>query len=417
MFRSSLAAFAAVSLLAASPDLARAQAVPADPPLGPPVAAPEEPRGPSAPAPEQPATPAPPPSADEVALDAVYDAAFEAFVNGDYDAAIRGFAEVAAGTTDPGRRTAAIELGRLAARMKLGKRAGLVDDNGRLELDSGRPSFVVASTLSSFYAGLVLLDTFNVDDYRPSVAIVTLTTAAGFVGSLFATRDAKVSEGMAAAYYTGLWTGLANGLLIGPALGFGPDPDGTGDGEVAQGYLTFGLVTMAVGGAAGAYLGHKREPTTAQVRAAGLLGINTFLTTAIGLIVFEADFDDDDNYPLVLGLGLDVGLGLGIFAAKDMDWSGSRVTYVGLGEFLGALAGFASSALVIGADPSDGQAKTMAIMTLAGLWGGGGLAVHLTRDLPKHPRYRPRPAALSSWQLAPVALGGGGTGLGVVGAF
>jgi hypothetical protein len=379
-------------------------------------------------APPPPPSPSPSPDTDTPDVVAAYDAGIEAFLEGDYDEAARLFDDVAARSVEPERRGAARELGKLSRRMKAAQGAGAVDDQGNPQLvvkdGSGRASFVTATTVASFYASFVLLDTFDVDDYRPSVAIVTLTTAAGFLGSFYGTRRLRVSEGMAEAYSTGIWVGLANGLLLGPKLGFDIDPDeGSGDGEIAQSWLTFGLVTMALGGAGGAWLGHQYDVTPGQARIAGTLGFNGAATVGLGLAIFQPEFDDEDTYAVIIAGGLDLGLAAGIVAAPKIDWSKSRVTYVTLAEFLGALGGFATSALLIGSDPSEQEGKITATAVLGGMWGGFALGAYLTRDMEPDPQFgnkkKKAGAGGVSWQLAPVRLGRGGsaTGIGVFGTF
>jgi hypothetical protein len=66
----------------------------------------------------------PPPPSDDPEVARVYDAAFEARAIGDLHRAIVGFDQVTATTVDPGRRAAAVELGRLARRVAL-SRGGL----------------------------------------------------------------------------------------------------------------------------------------------------------------------------------------------------------------------------------------------------------------------------------------------------
>jgi hypothetical protein len=375
-----------------------------------------------APGPLPPPQPEPPPAPEGVrdSADVVsaYDAAFEALVKGDYDTAMRGFDDVAARSVEPDRRAGARELSRYARRMKDAQKLGVVDQHGRMKLDNGgRPYFVVETTLASFYSSFVLLDIFNVDSFRPSVALVTGVTAAGFVGSLFGSEHFRVSNGTSEAYFVGLWTGLGNGLLLGPKLGISPDTtSGSGDGEVNQNYLTFGLATMALGGAAGAYIGHEYEPTTAQARFTGNLAASGGLTVLLGYGVIHPTDVSGETLTALVGVGIDVGLGVGISVAPKLDWSTARTTYVTLGEYLGGLGGFAAAAL-IGGDSND-TSRLVSGSTLIGLWGGFALSAYLTRNMEPDRRYGGKDESASTrWQLAPVQLGRGATGLGVAGVF
>jgi hypothetical protein len=387
----------------------------------PPVALADEPPPPGEGASMQPPDPdpTPPPAEDEAELATAYDAAFEALIAGDYDAAIAGFEAVAARTQHADRRAAASEMLRLALRMKAARSGGQATPDGRLVLDQGgRAQFVAATTIASFYGSFVLLDTFGVDDYRPSIAMVTGVTAAGFLGSLYGTRGRRISTGMAESYTIGIWSGVSNGLLLSPVLGV--DVDGEdGDGEVNDNFLTFGLVMMAAGGAAGAYLGHRYEPTGAQARYAGTLAVNGFITAGLGMIILQPDFEDEKIPMATLAIGMDIGLVAGISSASKIEWSGSRLTYVTLAEFLGGLGGFAISGLVVGSDPTEEEGRAMAVATLGGMWGGFALGIHMTRDMEPDSRFARTPAggAGASLQLMPVALGKDARGIGLAGTF
>ena len=356
-----------------------------------------------------------PASTDPPEVVAAYDRGFQAIVSGDLPHAIQYLELVVRTSAEPARRAAARELVRLANALGSGKpvvvavaRPGGLDQNGRAEV-------VVSTTLASFYSGFVLADLFNLDDYRANVLVITGATAAGFAGSLLATRHARVSGGTAEAYTLGLWAGAANGLLLANRLGI--DPDGSsGDGAINQSYLLFGLGAMALGGAGGYLAADAYQPTRAQIMFTNIAGITG--TATAGLLLVTLDVQPSEpakNIPMILALGLDLGVGAGVALTPHVDWSSSRVRYVGLSEFLGALAGFATGAVIYGASPSDDEVRAMTGLILAGTWAGLGTGVYFTRNMaPEAAGAASAPEA--GVQIVPFA-GRGGGGVSVGGVF
>ena len=241
------------------------------------------------------------------------------------------------------------------------------------------------STLASFYAGFVIDDLMAVDDFRAQTAVVAATTGAGFAASLLATRGKVISDGMAEAYTLGLWSGLANGLLVAPALGIETDgyPD---DGSVNQLYLGFGLATMAVGGATGMVLAERNDITRAKARFASLMGINGFATLGLGLAVVQPDFGDDDDIvvPALMALGLDAGIAIGASVVPRLDWScrasPSSASPSSWGRSVASPPPRSSSA----ATPTMmiiPSASPPASSSAACAWTGFGLGTYFTRDM------------------------------------
>lgn len=335
-----------------------------------------------APAPEvAPAPPLPTPAADSPELAAEYESAFRLLVSEQWDAAAKAFASIAARSVEPERRAAATALARFGHEMD--ERA----DSGP-KRTSGRASFVATTTLASFYAGFVLDDFLGVSDVKAQTLLVTGVTLGGFAAGLFGTADRRITESMASAYGSGLLVGVGNGLLLSPRLGIDVESSGTDDGDVNQNYLAFGLVTMAGGGAAATYLADRFDPTPAQAQFAGLMGINGFATVGLTLAMIQPQDMDYRNVLLLLALGLDGGVAAGIGFGRDLTWSRSRLTYVGLAEFLGGLTGVAAAVVAVDDTGSDNGLRVGAGLVLGGLWGGFALATHLTRDMAPDPRFR-----------------------------
>lgn len=359
----------------------------------------------AAPAPAAAEEPAPPP-ADTADVVAAYDAAFQALVAGDFDRAMAGFRHVAEVSTDPDRRAAARELGRLAEALKARALPATRPAAGGAGVRdaSGRSEFIVSTTLASFYSGFVLVDIFDIDDYRPGVLMVSGATAAGFVGSLFGSRRLAISGGMAESYTAGLFLGLSNGLLLGPILGVDVEGD-DGDGEVAESWLELGLGATIVGGAAALYLADQVKPTRGQAMMVNTLAVAGIATVGLGYGIFQPEEVDYETVLLTLALGLDAGAGVAIALAPRIDWSTARVRLVSLSGFLGAVAGFTVGAVVIGEPDTDEDARFYATSVLLAGWGGLGLGTYLTRDMPPDPRFAKPETASTTLQVVPFGRG------------
>ena len=397
---------ALLAALAAGGRSAAAQPPPSPDPGGSPAPQPPpggEPEGASAGEAGEPITPADPP-----ALDATYDRAFEALVSGRFDAAIAGFDEVALGSTDPERRAASRELSRLArtlqerqARLVLAAPppgAAPVAPPGIPEDDrpgAGRVEVVVSSTLASFYAGWTLAVLFDADDFQTAALVITGTTAVGFLGSFYGSAGRDITGGMAESYSLGLGLGAANGLLLASPLG--------AEGEDA--FLSIGLAGAALGGTTALLLADRARPTRAQASFASTLSILGIATTGLGLAIVQPDDIGEDSVLLLLAGGLDAGAATGIALAPRLDWSKSRARLVGLSLFLGALAGVGGSAIFVGEPETDSDGRAYAAATLAGMWGGFGLGVHLTRDMQPDPRFAREQAPTA--HVIPTAVEGG----------
>lgn len=361
----------------------------------------------AAPARAQPGSPA---RADDLRV--TYDDAFAALLEGDYPAAARGFQAVAAGSSDPDLRAAASELARLATTLER-RRTGAAPTGAPAAIQrdaedqvEGRTNVLVTSTIAGFYSGFVLLDLLDVDDFRAGVLVVTGTTAAGFAGSLLATRDRTITGGMGDAFGLGMLLGVGNGLLLSIPLGL----------DSSEQVELMGLGGMAAGAGIGIALADRIRPTRGQVGFVGTLSTLGLATAGLGLGVVQPDSISENAVALLLTAGLDGGAILGLSLAPRIDWSPSRARLASLGVFLGGLGGWALGALATGADDvSDDDARLWAGATLAGVWAGFGLAAHFTRDMDPDPRFTP-PSVLDRAVIAPTVIEGGG-GLAISGSW
>lgn len=371
------------------------------------------------PAVAQPGASAPPlPGAPVAVFDeqAIYEQAFAALLASDFAAARGGFGAVVAQATDPERRGAAREMLRLIAELEArqgrlvfgaggpgpGPVASPPPVNDRDDPDEGRTGIIVSTTMASLYAGVVFSDLADTGDARAITGIITLTTAAGFLASLYGTRDRLIHGGTSEAYSLGLLVGAGNGLLLSSPLG----------AETSEQWQTAILGGMVLSAGAGFVYGQSVRPTRGQVSFAGTMATMGFATAGLGLVLTLPDVDGD-TILLTMAAGLDGGAAAGLYLGRNLTWSTGRARLAWLGALLGGLGGVATSVLLFGDFDGDGQSRAAAGITLGGAWAGLGLAIHLTRNMRPDARYR---TASTDGAIVPIALPHGG-GLGYAGRF
>jgi len=199
----------------------------------------------------------------------------------------------------------------------------------------------------------------------------------GGVGYLL-TQKYNIDAGSAHATTIGLMLGIANGALL-------IQPTDYHDASSIMGLLTLG----SVAGAAGGFIyGQNADLTDGQSLFVGnlmLLGSSTALLTAVTA-------NRDGNYGsfenTTLALGLDGGAIVGALVAPHLDWSPRRAKYVFASTFVGALVGGMLAGVI--AKPHDTTGENTSIVTgsmTAGLWGGFGLGILMTRDQGVDPKY------------------------------
>jgi len=370
----------------------------------------------------------PPPAANEQAQ---FDAAFDAMVRGDFASASEGFKLLAVSALAPERRASSAELARLAdeliargGRLTFGTSppglpavapaapigapaTGVVAISEDDAKDGGRASFVVTTTMASFYSGFVLVDLLDTgDDLKASTAIVMGSTAAGVLGSVYGTKDHDMTGGMADAWRLGLFAGVGNALLL-------SEPLGLFDGTNASEHVNLFVLGSGWGLAAAGLLAADRiRPTRGQVTVVETFGLMGVSSTLLSLAIIQPESIDGDAFLTVTAAGLDGGLAAGAIFGDKLDWSHSRARLVELSAFLGGLAGIGSSLILLPEDGGNDTARLAAGVTLAGLWGGFALGAHLTRDMAPDYRFRRGSTAM----LAPTSIRNA-PGLALSGAF
>ena len=367
----------------------------------------------------------PPPHAEPTAdLRPQYDAAFEAMLRGDLPTASAGFRAVAAATSDPELRGAASQLARLAdtlasrgARLTFDDAApgmpapvtGVVTRSEDDEPDAGRASFVVSTTIAALYSGVVLIDLADIGDLRAGTLVVMGSTTAGLLGSLYGSRGRTMTGGMADAWSLGLAVGAGNALLLSGPLGLYE-----ASSNASEKVQTFVLGTTWGLAAAGLVAADRIRPTRAQVNVVGTFGMMGLASTLLSLAMVQPDELSGDAFLTITAVGLDAGLAAGVGFAGTLDWSLSRARLVGLSAFLGALAGGGTSLLLFAESGNSNSARLSAGITLAGLWGGFGLGMHLSRNMAPDHRFRARSS--TSALLAPTIIHDA-PGVAVLGSF
>jgi hypothetical protein len=113
-------------------------------------------------------------------------------------------------------------------------------------------------------------------------------------------------------------------------------------------------------------------------------------TAAFGAITGSRDGEFGGAENGALAVGLDGGTVAGAVIAPMLDWSPRRARVVMAGTIIGAFAGGMMSGLI--AKPSDGESRDangdiVAAAMTAGMWGGFGLGVMMTKGDNPDPRF------------------------------
>jgi hypothetical protein len=226
----------------------------------------------------------------------------------------------------------------------------------------------------------------NVDDGAAGTLIMLAGIGGGGALGWLLTERYTVDAGAAHATTLGLLAGAANGaLLIRPSESY--------DAEDVIGLLFLG---SALGSAGGFAYGQAADLTAGQSM---FLGNTVLLGTATAALIGitgsrNGSFDNWENG--MLALGLDAGLVGGALIAPRLDWSPRRARLVLAATALGALVGGMLPSLVTKRDEGESyNGDLIAGAMTAGLWGGFGLGIMMTRDTAPDPKYgNPRrPAA------------------------
>lgn len=295
------------------------------------------------------------------------------------------------------RRAAAMSLSRYAVRLR-----GLgVNDAPEDDPSAGRTTFIVTTTLASFYSGVVLLDILDNDSTRIGAAILLGTTGVGLTAAIKGSRNLRITEATADAYTIGVLNGFATGGLLSIAT----------DVQSSESIQISMLVGVGIGGTAGFLLGDSFQPTRGQVNFIGTTSLMGLMSAGLCSVMLESASLSGKARSLIFLGGLQLGTIGGAFLAEDVDWSVSRSRLVFLGALVGGLAGGGLVTVVAGSD-IDGEG--IAGASLLGLWGGLGLAIFLTEDMTPDRSFR---SSGTRSALVPTFMPNGGAGLAWAGQF
>jgi hypothetical protein len=201
----------------------------------------------------------------------------------------------------------------------------------------------------------------------------------GGVGYLLSQKY-DINAGAAHSTTIGLMLGIANGALL-------IQPSDYHDGASIMGLLTLG----SVAGAAGGFIyGENADLTDGQSLFVGNLMLLGASTAALTAVTANRDGDYGGFENTTLAIGLDGGAVIGALVAPHLDWSPRRSKIVFASTFIGALAGGLLAGTI--AKPSDGNtsdtnASVVTGAMTAGLWGGFGFGILMTRDQGVDPKY------------------------------
>ena len=256
---------------------------------------------------------------------------------------------------------------------------------GRLHDGEVIADFAVVGT----FAAIDLIARQDVDNGN-AVAFLLLGGVAGGggVGYLLSSKY-EVDAGAAHATTLGMSLGFANAALL-------IEPTGWTRSESVLNLLFLGSAAGATGGF---IYGQAAKLTSGQSLFVANLTLLGITTAALGAITASSDGDFGNVENGALAIGLDGGAIAGALIAPSLDWSPRRAKVVMASTVIGAFVGGMFAGLL--ANPNDGETRSdngevvTAAMT-AGLWGGFGLGIMMTKQSAPDPRFM-QPAA------APVA--------------
>ncbi|MGE0869313.1 MAG: hypothetical protein AB7P03_12160 [Kofleriaceae bacterium] len=244
-------------------------------------------------------------------------------------------------------------------------------------------------------ASIDILVRQDVENGGAGTMILLAGVAGGGAAGWLLTEKYEITAGAAHSTTIGLMVGAANGALLIRPTGW-EDPD-----EVLA-LLFFG---SAVGTSGGFVYGQAADLTSGQATFVGNVALLGSATAALGAITGSRNgtFDSWENG--ALALGLDAGVLTGALIAPKLDWSPRRAKLVFASTAVGALVGGMVAGLTTKKDTDTGtterNADVIAACMTAGLWGGFGLGIMMTREQAPDPKYLKPDATGSSTTYAP----------------
>jgi hypothetical protein len=228
--------------------------------------------------------------------------------------------------------------------------------------------FAVVGTFAS-------LDLLSRQDVENGNAVGFLLVAGmaggGGIGYLL-TNKYDVDAGAAHATTLGLTLGFANGALLIEPTGW----------EETSSVLNLLFLGSAAGATGGFIYGQAAKLTSGQSMFVANMALLGSATAALGAITGSQDGEFGSWENGSLAIGLDGGTAAGALIAPSLDWSPKRAKVVLASTVIGALVGGMAVGLLTenkGESRTDNGDIAAAGMT-AGLWGGFGLGVLMTKQ-------------------------------------
>jgi hypothetical protein len=190
----------------------------------------------------------------------------------------------------------------------------------------------------------------------------------------------EIDAGTAHATTLGMTLGFANGALLIEPSGWSRD----------ESVLNFLFIGSAIGATGGFIYGKNAKLTSGQALFVANMTLLGTATAALGAISGSQDGNYGSWENTTLAIGIDGGTAAGMIIAPSLDWSPHRAKVVLAATAIGAFAGGMLGGLLTPRD--DGEARTesgdivTASMT-AGLWGGFGLGIMMTKRDAPDPRF------------------------------
>ena len=260
------------------------------------------------------------------------------------------------------------------------------------EKQPAAPKTIIGLTtaLSMFTVGALMADA-DADGVGSGV-LVALVGGAGFWGGLKLTDNVHFPEAQAEAMFAGAIIAPVTAALL------------------IDDVRTVSLLplTSIAGAAVGWFAANYAQPSPGQMSFVSLI---TLMGTGSALALSN-EFSSVDTTDFALG-GMWLGLAASAATAKWVDWSLSRVRYVGLASALGALLGLGVQAFI-----DTNNADNLVRAGVLGLWAGFGVGIAMTDSMPESPFVKD---AGPTTAFAPTSLmdsrGGAAPGLAFSGSF
>jgi hypothetical protein len=200
------------------------------------------------------------------------------------------------------------------------------------------------------------------------------------------TNKYDVDAGAAHATTLGLTLGFANGALLIQPTGW----------QETSSVLNLLFLGSAAGATGGFIYGQNAKLTSGQSMFVANMALLGSATAALGAITGSRDGEFGTWENGSLAVGLDGGTVAGALIAPSLDWSPKRAKVVLAATAIGALAGGMFAGLLTN---NEGESRTedgdvVAGAMTAGLWGGFGLGVLMTKQYSPDSRFvQPQNAA------------------------